>query len=850
MTEVPAGSGVEVAEPGTAPTWHTLDPANVLDQLDTGPGGLSAPEQARRRERYGANMAAEGKRDSVVAELLESLAEPLQLLLIAVAVLSAVFGQLSDAVAIFVVIVAVVVVETVTELRASRAIDALRSLSAPSARVLRDGKVAEVPAADLVPGDVLVIEAGDIVAADARVLAARGMRVDESSLTGESQPVGKGPGAVAADAALAERSSMLFSGTPVVAGEGTAVVVATGEATELGRLGRLVTTEKEPATPLQRSLRELAKAVLVLAIGASVLVPVVGVLAGRPFREMLLDGLTIAFATVPEELPILVTVLLAVGGRQLAARGALLRRLRAGEALGAVTTVVTDKTGTLTENHLRLAGIRGDGHEVLATAIACQPPAGGGESREPLEAELAAAAGEAGIGQPGEQVVAFPFDPARKLVSRVWRTPDGPLVLAVSGAPEAVLAACEVSSGQRAQIEQELAELTGRGLRVIAVARKALNSVPAQRDGVEAGLGFVGLAGFADPVRAGVGQAVAALRAAGVATLVVTGDHPATAGAVADQAGLGGGQTLSGGDALDARPDAEVCALLADRTVVARSTPADKLRIVRLLQARGEVVAVTGDGVNDAPALAAADVGIAMGRRGSELARQAAGVVLTDDAYPTVEVAIAKGRNITAQLRRAVAFYLGAKLALVAVMLIPLALGEPAPFAPVHIVLLELFMDLGASVAFVSEPAAPDAMRRPPRPPGARFLDRPELAAIGAVAAAMTIATLPGYLLLAGGHGLPVARSAAVLGWLAGHALIAWSLRTQPRLPLHANPAFPGWAAAAAAVGLLVTLTPIGGAIRLGALPGTGVGLVAGLIAAAVLVAAGARVAARTRLQL
>jgi len=311
-----------------------------------------------------------------------------------------------------------------------------------------------------------------------------------------------------------------------------------------------------------------------------------------------------------------------------------------------------------------------------------------------------------------------------------------------------------------------------------------------------------------------------------------------TAAAVAAQAGLTPGRVLLGGAELAAHGDAELQPQVGDGTVVARATPADKLRLVRLLQARGEVVAVTGDGVNDAPALAAADVGIAMGRRGSDLARDAAGVVLTDDAYPTVAAAVRTGRNVAAQLRRAVAFYLGAKIALVTAMLIPLALGRPAPFAPVHIVLLELFMDLGASVAFVAEPAAPDAMTRPPRPPGARFLDRAERAAILTVAAALTLATLPAYLLLQPTFGEQAARAAAVLGWLAGHTLIAWSLRARPRLGWQTNPAFPVWALTATAVGLLAALTPAGRLIHLSEVPTGTLPLVAGLILAATALAA------------
>lgn len=828
---------------------HARSSAEALRATGSGPEGLSGAAAARLR----AAPPRRGRRvPHWLAELAESVVEPLQLLLIVVGALSAVFGELSDAIAIFVVIAAVAVIETVNEVRAASAIAALQQLTAPVGRVRRDGTVTEVAVGEIVPGDVLELEAGDLVPADARVLGVEGLRVDESTLTGEAQAVGKGSAPVPLDAALAERTSMVYAGTAVVAGRGDAVVVAVGPESELGRLGELVAEEREPLTPLQQALRQLARVVLVAAVGASVLVPVVGLLAGQPPQAMLLAGLTLAFATVPEELPILVTVLLAVGGRQLARRGALLRRLRAGEALGAVTVVVSDKTGTLTENRLRLAEVVGDRGELFRTARITLGPRPSDGYRDPMDAELARAADEVPdqTGRAGEDAAAFPFDSETKTITRVRRSAAGPFLIATTGSPEAVLDRCAIAADERLRVEGGLAELTRRGLRVIAFAQRSSERVPEDRVDAERDLTFVGLVAFLDALRPGVRDAVAELRTAGVRTVVVTGDHPATASAVATGAGLPPSTVLLGGAPLGAFTDAELADALHDGTVVARATPADKLRIVRALQARGEVVAVTGDGVNDAPALAAADVGLALGRRGSDLARQAAGVVLTDDAYPTVAAAVESGRNLGAQLRRAVAFYLGAKLALVAAMVVPLALGLPAPFAPVHIVLLELFMDLGASVAFVAEPAAPGAMTRPPRRPGAPFLDRYERTAIGLVAAALTLATLPVYLVVEAVSGVGPARTAAVASWLIGHALVAWALRARVTLACRRNPAFPIWAAAAALTGLVVALSPAGVPVQLPSLPATALPLVAiGVVVAVGVAGVGSHLATlRTRL--
>lgn len=832
---------VSTAAATAAPAWHALEAEAALARLGAGPEGLPADERERRRAAYGPNEVGGRRPKRWWAELAESLAEPLQLLLIAVAALSAVFGELSGALAITAVIVVVAVLETATELRASRAISALQAMTAPTARLAGCQGVREVPAASLVPGDVIAVEAGDIIPADARVLSALGLQADESTLTGEARPAGKDTRPVAAGTGLAERSSLLYAGTAVVAGEGRAVVVATGAASQLGQLGGLVATTREPPTPLQRALAQLARAVLVAAIAASVLVPAVGVAMGQPWRDMLLAGLTVAFATVPEELPILITVLLAVAGRQLARRGALLRRLRAGETLGAVTTVVTDKTGTLTENRLRLAEISGDRSQVLATAVHAQAP--DVASREPMETELAAAARQAGISPRGQLIAVFPFDPTRKLVSRAWD--DGARRwVAVAGAPEAVLQRCVLAPAERDRIEARAADSARRGLRVIAFARRDLSPRapldPGKPELAENGLSYTGLAAFTDPLREGAASAVGELATAGVATIVVTGDHAATAQAVATQIGLPV-RMLDGVEA-DAMPDLELSQRLRHGTVIARATPATKHRVVQQLQRRAEVVAVTGDGANDAPALAAADVGIALGRRGADLARAAAGLVLTNDAYPTVVAAIAKGRNVTAQLRRAVAFYLGAKAALVTVMLAALAAGLPAPFRPVHIVLLEIFMDLGASVAFAAEPAAPQAMHQPPRPPGSQFLDRTTAAAIAEVAATLTLAVLPSYLIIAiAGPGTSAAQSAAVLSWLIAHVLIAWSLRTQPRLSWKTSPAFPAWAASAIGVGLLAVITPLDRAVSLTELSPAWAGLATALAAAAAAIAVALR---------
>ncbi|MFL5862562.1 MAG: HAD-IC family P-type ATPase [Solirubrobacteraceae bacterium] len=448
---------------------HAQPPAVVWERTGSRPGGLRLEEVALRRT--AAVGTDRGNTSAVLGEVVESVVEPLQLLLVVVGVLSAIFGELRDAIAIFSIIVLVSAVEAISEVRAKRALQALRELSAPNALVRRAGVAVTVPVGALVVGDVLLVEAGSVVAADARVVEADGLAADESRLTGEPMAAAKGPELVDVDAPLAERSSLLHAGTAVVAGAGEGVIVAVGEDTEIGRLGRLVARAKEPPTPLQSTMAELARAALIIAVTACVVVPLVGVLRGQPAREMLLDGLTLAFATIPEELPILVTVLVALGGLRLAQHGVLLRRLRAAEAVGAMTVLLADKTGTLTENRLLIERIDGDHERVLAAAAAAH---GAASAQDPVDRAVVEATREPAA---NDRLARYPFDPVRRRESAVWRDPGGAWV-AVKGAPEAVVTACAMSDTQRSSVLARVARLAEDGLRIIAVGERRVASAP------------------------------------------------------------------------------------------------------------------------------------------------------------------------------------------------------------------------------------------------------------------------------------------------------------------------------------------------------------------------------------
>lgn len=832
--------------------WHAIGLEEVLRSFVTdAEQGLTKDEAASRLVQGGANALKEDDEEPWRKEALESLTEPLQLLLIAVASLYFWFGETGDALTILAVIITVAAIEVVSEVRAKRAVAALSTLGAPNAMVVRDGQMLEVPSRDVVIGDLVLLNAGHRVPADVRLLQTAALRIDESALTGESVPIMKSADhAIAAQASLGDRDNMAFAGTVVTVGKGKGVVVAVGAMTEVGRIAGLVRTAREPRTPLQQSLQQLSKWLLWVAVAFSVLVPLLGVvLAGRPAKEMVLVGLTLAFATIPEELPILITLVLGLGAYRLSQRQAIVRRLRAAETLGSVSVVATDKTGTLTENAMRLAEVWVDGKllpasesrrelafqrllvvGVLASDID-QSEAGVPSklSGDPMNVALLRAARDAGLNGAqlwgGLRVVReYPFTADRKRMS-VVAADAGRGILACKGAPESVLDLCtamRVGSRQAAFASeakqtalQQAEAMAARGLRVLALAQRQLVgdglSATDVAD-VERDMEFVGLVGLQDPPRPEARQAVQTLREAGVRVLMLTGDHPATAVAIANQVGIEGAHPPVVGVDIERQDEASFRKTAITASVFARISPEHKLRVVRELQAAGEVVAVTGDGVNDAPALREAAVGVTMGRGGTDVAREAADLILADDNFGTVVEAVRTGRVLFGNLRKAVRYYLAAKVALVLASLTAVLLKLPVPFEPVQIIVMELFMDLGASLTFVSEPPEDDVMKRPPRHPQAKFMDRAMQVDILLGGLTLALVVLTGYLgSMAMGATLVQAQTAAFGAWMLGHVVLAAHMRAERQLlvtSFWSNKAFLAWAGAAWLFTLVVSVVP------------------------------------------
>ena len=730
--------------------------------------GLSSADAAARLLRDGPNALPQPTRRGGWRLLGDVLREPMLLLLLAASIVYLLLGDVGEALALGASVLLVVGLTVHQEAKSERALRALRELGSPRARVLRDGQPRVLPACELVVGDLLLLEEGDRVPADARLLEAADLMLDESLLTGESIPLPRTP---------ADPEPLVRASTLVVRGRAQAEVIAIGAATAVGRIGASLGGMTPERTPLQREMRRTVALFAGLAAATCLLMIVSFGLLRGDWLGAVLAGITLAMANIPEEFPVVLSVFLALGAWRMARHKALVRRAPAIEALGAITVLCTDKTGTLTENRMRLAALgSGDGgpleaarrDALLATAVLASPTL----SHDPMDLALQDAAAEGGLPHAPagwRPLREYPVAAGRPLYACAWHRADGSLVLAAKGAPEAIVARCGLTADAVRHALEQADAMARRGLRVLAAADAELRpGAPPAAD--TATLRWRGLLALADPLRPAVPAAVAEARAAGVRVVMLTGDHLATARAIAVEAGFPESARVALGASLDGADEAALDAAAATTDVFARVRPEHKLQLVQALKRRGEVVAMTGDGVNDAPALLAAHVGVAMGGRGTDVAREAAAIVLLDDDFASVVRAVRMGRAIYDNIGRAVRYILAVHVPITGLALLPLATGGPLVLLPLHVVFLELIIDPACSVVLEREPADADVMRRPPRDPRRPLLDLTTLLrSLGQGAAAFAAVAATWVLGRALGVAAPQLAAAAFIAIVVGN---------------------------------------------------------------------------------
>jgi P-type Ca2+ transporter type 2C len=749
---------------GVARAW-AVEAADVADALGVDlAAGLAGEEAARRLDRYGPNELVEQSRKPAWRVLAEQFANTMIVILMVAAAITVVVGDLKDTAVILAIVVLNALIGFVQENRAEDAMAALKAMAAPTVQVVRSGRLAEVPAADLVPGDLVRLAAGDLVAADLRLVEVQALRINEAALTGESQPVAKTVDALpSADAAMpAEQRNLVFRGTAVSGGRGTGVVVATGMATELGRLAELLQSHPADPTPLQRRLAVLGRRMAAAAVVVCAVVFGAGVARGEPVEKMFLTAVSLAVAAIPEGLPAVVTIALALGASRMARQRALVRKLPAVETLGSVTVICSDKTGTLTENRMLVervwtpAGsyvVDGDGYAPVGAvtpdtavpdphldglafvAAACNDavlqPVDGRQwtaTGDPTEAALLALAGKLGVTREQVEhdhprVAEVGFDATRRRMTTLHQEPDG-IRVAVKGAVDALVPLLQpADAGLAGQAEAVTAGWASEGYRMLALAERRLPEVPAEPATAETGLRLLGLVALADPPRAASAPAVASCRQAGITPVMITGDDARTAGSIGRRTGiLADGDGVLTGSELARLDDAALRDRVAGTHAYARTNPEQKLRIVAAWKDRGAVVAMTGDGVNDAPALRRADIGVAMGVTGTDVSKEAADMVLADDDFATIVAAVEEGRRIYDNIRRFVRYLLTTNSAEIWVMFLASVIALPVPLLPVQILWINLVTDGLPAIALGLEPAERATMHRPPRRPDESIL--------------------------------------------------------------------------------------------------------------------------------
>ena len=753
--------------------WHTLPAEDVCYLLQSSPAGLSSAEADQRLAQYGPNELQETRRISPWAILLEQFKNVLIIILLIAVGLSTILGHGIEAIAITVIVLFAVGLGFIQEYRAERAIEALRQMAAPTATVLRDGDDVELPARQLVPGDVILLEAGDRVPADARLIEAINLQVEEAALTGESVPVEKHAAPLAdPHLGVGDCRNMVYAGTVVTYGRGRAVVVATGMQTEFGKIAQMLQTIEVGRTPLQENLDKvghtLARAALVIVL----LIVALGLLRGQPLLEMFIFGIALAVAVVPEALPAVVTISLAIGVQRMARRNALVRRLSAVETLGCTSVICSDKTGTLTRGEMtvrrifvagRFLDVSGVGYEPQGTfsengrgveptmpalqallqgaVLASDARLAQTDGRwvvkgDPTEGALVVAAAKAGmqktdLDQRFPRVHEIPFTSETKRMTTLHETGNG-VVAYSKGAPEVILASCTwewteegpvpLGEARREAILQVAQQMASDALRVLAVAYKP----DARLENAEQEMTFLGLVGMIDAPRPEAKAAIQTCREAGIKPVMITGDHPVTAQAVARELGLlTSSERVVTGSELDRMSDADLEREVEDIAVYARVSPAHKLRVVTALQKKDHVVAMTGDGVNDAPALKQADIGVAMGITGTDVTKEAAAMTLTDDNFASIVAAVEEGRAIFGNIKKYLMYLLSSNIGEIGLMAGATLLGLPLPLTAVQILYVNLATDGLPALALSVDPPEPDIMRRPPRNPRTGIFTRP-----------------------------------------------------------------------------------------------------------------------------
>ena len=745
-------------------SYHALDTGEVLRLLDVDRDrGLSADEVMHRRERWGENRLATDVETSPLAMLARQFTDLMIVVLMIGAVIAGLIGETLDATAILIIVVLNAVIGFVQEYRTERALHALQQQSAPHVQVIREGQRTQVLETELVPGDLVLLEVGNMVPADLRVIDTVGLTVDEAALTGESLPVVKEAEArLAPDTALGERINLVHKGTHVIGGHASCVVVATGAMTELGRIAELMREGKRPMTPLQKRLASFGRRISVAALMACVLIFIAGLLRGEPLQLMFLTAISFALAAIPEALPAVVTIALALGAKRLAQQNALIRRLPAVETLGSVTIICCDKTGTLTENSMRaerfltakgMTEVLPDVSEasdvwralgramtlnndatIAATTVGTTAidTTDSGAEGDPTEVAILQAAAGAGFTRAAfesewPRTANIPFDARRRCMTTLHRAATSDGLVIVKGAPEEVLSQCRDQRVDRGvelldrDHALELAEEMARsGYRVLAFAEKTLDVLPARAEAgdIERDLTFLGLVALADPPRPRAKEALASCVTAGIEVAMITGDHPATAKAIAARLGMvtDDADILTGRE-LQALPEAERSQAISKCRVYARVSPEQKFDIVTALQDHGQFVAMTGDGVNDAPSLKRADIGVAMGLKGTDVAREAADAVLLDDDFATIVDAVREGRRIYDNIRKFIKYTMTSNSGEIWTIALALFIGLPLPLLPIQILWINLVTDGLPGLALAGELAERNIMNRPPRPP-------------------------------------------------------------------------------------------------------------------------------------